>query len=355
MDVFKLLKEKYNEYKIKKKKDKLFIKRQKEIIKKQQKLNDEVEKEYKEEIKKEQEEKYKNISKKDRLIKDAKEFIEDLMDNKEFEELESVLSEEEKKREEELRKENKKITIKVVILFVTIITIITILSLMLGEIIKTDLEKVTQPMLEEYYKNTFTEKAKIKTIRYLDKEKHIVLATFTSDINLMCVDNEHIGNDVTYESIYQDYKNYLISNMQATNFIVDNPKLSYIPYLVEYNYYIDYIDTLPSDLSFKQMLNTKNLDIVDVILYEGDINKNNLMNMLGSFGDNSKLYLVKQSSQNILNLSIITKEYIKSFDVIEEKYSNDGDTFFRFNQEINKIDYVDITNYGPGYDNDNIH
>jgi hypothetical protein len=143
--------------------------------------------------------------------------------------------------------------------------------------------------------------------------------------------------------------------MQATNFIVDNPKLSYIPYLVEYNYYIDYIDTLPSDLSFKQMLNTKNLDIVDVILYEGDINKNNLMNMLGSFGDNSKLYLVKQSSQNILNLSIITKEYIKSFDVIEEKYSNDGDTFFRFNQEINKIDYVDITNYGPGYDNDNIH
>jgi hypothetical protein len=210
-------------------------------------------------------------------------------------------------------------------------------------------------MLEEYYKNTFTEKAKIKTIRYLDKEKHIVLATFTSDINLMCVDNEHIGNDVTYESIYQDYKNYLISNMQATNFIIDNPKLSYIPYLVEYNYYTDYIDTLPSDLSFKQMLNTKNLDIVDVILYEGDINKNNLMNMLGSFGDNSKLYLVKQSSQNILNLSIITKEYIKSFDVIEEKYSNDGDTFFRFNQDINKIDYVDITNYGPGYDNDNIH
>ena len=77
--------------------------------------------------------------------------------------------------------------------------------------------------------------------------------------------------------------------------------------------------------------------------------------MLNNFGENSKIYLLKSSGQNILNLSIITKNEIKSFDVVEEKYSDDFDTFYQFNQEINKVEFVEIVNMDDGYDKDNNH
>ena len=266
MDISKKIKEIFKNYLEKRKKDKLFYKRQKQIAKDLEKLNDEALKEYKEEVKKENAEKYKDMSKKEILIKEAKEFLEDMKNDEELVEAEKLLTDKQKEELKEQKKEEKKITIKAAIIFSLIIIATTIRLLLFGELIKTDLEKVTQPMLEEYYKNTFGEKKKVRSIRYLDKEKHIALATFTTDINVMCIDNEYIGNDSTYEPIYQDYKNYLIGVMQATNFIIHNPKLSYIPYLVEYNYYIDYIDVLPSSLTFNQMLNSKSLDIRDVII-----------------------------------------------------------------------------------------
>ncbi len=355
MGISNKLKEYWKNYKDKRKKDKLFNKRQKQIVKNMEKLNDEVEKEYKEIEKKENAEKYKDISKKEKLIKDTKEFFVDLLNNDELKEAEKLLTDKQKAAIKEQTKEEKKITIKAISIFTLIIIIFIILILIFGELIKTDLEKVTQPMLEEYYKNTFGEKKKVRDIRYLDKEKHIALATFTSNINVICIDNETIGTDATYDSIYQDYKNYLINTMQATNFIINNPKLIYRPYVVEYNYYIDYIDVLPSSLTFNQMLNSNNLDIIDIIIYEGNINKTNIQSMLNKFGDNSKIYLLKSSSQNILNLSIVTKEEIKSFDVVEEKYSNDYDIFYQFDQEINKIEYTEIINMDDTYDNENNH
>ena len=355
MDISKKLKEYFNNLKEKRKKDKLFLKRQKEIAEKQEKLSEEAEKEYKEEVKKENAEKYKDMSKKEIFVKEAKEFIKEMTSDEEITEAEKLLTEKQKEKVKEQEKEEKKITIKALIIFAIIIVVVTILLLVFGELVKTDLEKVTQPILENYYKETFGKKGKVRNIRYIDEDKHIALATFTSNINVMCIDNDIIGNDSTYESVYEDYKKYLIDTMDATNFIIHNPKLSYRPYLVEYNYYIDYIDVLPSSLSFNEMLNNNSLDIRDVIIYEGNINKENIMNMLNNFGDNSKIYLVKQNSQNIINLSIVTKDEIKSFDVKEEKYSNDYDIFYQFDQEINKIEFVEITNVENGYDRENNH
>ncbi len=355
MDISKKLKEIFNNYKEKRKKDKAFEKKQKKYIKEQEKLLKEAEKEYKEEVKKENAEKYKDMSKTDILVKDTKDFFKEMLNDEDIIEAEKLLTDKQREALKEQEKEEKKITIKAIIIFSLVILFTTILLLLFGELIKTDLEKVTQPILENYYKETFGEKKRVRNIRYLDKEKHIALATFTSNINVMCIDNEYIGNDSTYETVYQDYKAYLINVMQATNFIIDNPKLSFRPYIVKYNYYIDYIDVLPSGLTFSQMLNSHTLDIVDTIIYEGDINKSNIQSMLNNFGDNSKIYLLKHNSQNIVNLSVITKDQIKSFDVVEEKYSNDFDIFYQFDQNINKVEYVEITNMDNGYDRENNH
>ena len=355
MDISKKLKEVFNNYKEKRKKDKAFEKKQKKYIKEQEKLLKEAEKEYKEEVKQENAIKYKDMSKTDILVKDTKDFFKEMLNDEDIIEAEKLLTDKQREAIKEQEKEEKKITIKAAIIFGLVILFTTILLLLFGELIKTDLEKVTQPILENYYKETFGKKGRVRNIRYLDKEKHIALATFTTNINVMCIDNEYIGNDSTYEKVYQDYKNYLINVMQATNFIIDNPKLSFRPYLVEYNYYIDYIDVLPSGLTFSQMLNSHTLDIVDTIIYEGNINKTNIQSMLNNFGDNSKIYLIKQNSQNIINLSVITKDAIKSFDVVEEKYSSDNDIFYQFSQEINKIDYVDIIKTDDGYDSENNH
>ena len=356
MGVFNKLKEFFNNLSKKIKKDILFKKRDKMIIKQQMALYKEVEKEYKEEekrLKKEKEEKYKDLPKSKRRLLEVKEFFDELMNNDEFEELEKYKPEKEKKREIEEKKEARKITIKAALVFVFVICISTVGLLVFGEMIKTDLEKVTQPMLEDYYLKTFNEKPKLQGITYLDKEKHIVLARFKSGINVMCVENKHIGNDSNYDSIYSDYKAYLINTMQAQDFIIHKPKLSYVPYEVNYNYYIDYIDTLPSDLNFNELLSSNSLDIVDIIIYERDINKENIKNMLNSFGNNSIIYLIKTSGQNVINFSVVTKDKIESFDVIEEKYSNQNDTFFKFDQSINKVEYVDIITLRDGYDRKN--
>lgn len=353
MSVLNTIKKNLDTYKKNKQDDRRFYKKQKELLKRDKEIEKEVEKEYKEQVKKENEEKYKGLSKKERLFSEFKEFIQDVLNNDELAELEQYKSEEEKKEDAIKRKEEKRLTIRVISIFASIIIIVGVGLLIFGEIIKSDLEKVTQPLLEDYYLKTFNEKPKLQTIKYLDKDKHIVLATFKSGINVMCIDNKNIGNDSSNDKLYEDYKAYLINNMQSPNFIIHKPKLSYIPYEVEYNYYIDYIDTLPSDLTFNDMINNHSLDIVDTIVYENDINKEGIKAMLNNFGNNSKIFLIKTNSQNIIEFSAITKDKIESFDVIEEKYSKDGDTFYLFNNDINKVEFVEIKNLPDGYDKNN--
>ena len=349
MDIKKYLKEKQEEYKKKKADDKRFLKRQKEVLKEQEKLEEEIEKQYKEEVKREEAEKYKDMSKSERRKKDIKEFIDDMLNNSEFEELKSEMTEEQFKEYEDNRKFEKRFTLGVLIGLASFVILTVVGILILGEVLKTDLEKITQPLLEEYYSNTIGDKFKMDSIKYLDKDKHIVLATFDTGINVMCIDNDTIGNDSKLENTYNDYKILLNNTINGTHMIMNNPKLVYRPYLVEYNYYIDYIDVLPSSKTFNEMLDEHNLDIIDIIIYEGDINISNISNMLNNFGDNSIIYLVKMSSQNILNLSIVTKNEVKSFDVVETKFSG-NDTFYMFDNNINKIGSVEISNYSPGYD-----
>ncbi len=353
MVFYNIIKKNLNEYKKNRENDKRFLKRQKELIKRENEIQKEIDKEYKEQVKKEKEEKYKDKSKKEVIMLEIKDAFKESFSDPELKELEEYKTEAEKEEDKKKKQAEKKFLIGAISIFSSIIVVAIIGLLIFGEIIKTDLEKVTQPILEDYYLKTFNEKPKLQGITYLDKEKHIVLARFRSGINVMCVDNKHIGDDSTYGSIYNDYKNYLINVMQAPNFIIHKPKLSYVPYEVKYNYYIDYIDTLPSDLTFNELLSNHSLDIVDIIIYERDINKENIKNMLNNFGNNSIIYLIKTSGQNVINFSVVTKDSIQSFDVLEEKYSNQDDTFFKFDQSINKVEYVDIITKSDGFDRDN--
>ena len=345
MGIFDSLKEKI-------KRDREFKRKEKEAYLNARRIEDEIDSELKEEEKQErlkEKEKNKGLSKSQIFLDKTIKFIKEMKSNDELEELKTYMSEKELEDMEKQNKEERKFTIKAIAILGVIVIVVTALLLVVGELLKGDLEKVTKPMLEEYYETTFGEKEKMTTLRYLDQDKHIVLATFKSGINLMCVDNEYIGNDSTYESIYADYKKFLLNNISGTNMIMHNPKLSFKPYVVDYNYYIDYIDTLPSNLKFSDMYNTSNLIINDVIIYEGNINKTNILNMANHLGENSAFYLIKMSAFNILNLTIVKKNSIESFDVQEQKNLGNEDIFYLFDQNINKIDEVKITNLSPSY------
>ena len=97
------------------------------------------------------------------------------------------------------------------------------------------------------------------------------------------------------------------------------------------------------------MYNNSNIIVTDTIIYEGDINKNNILNIANHLGDNTIFYLIKMSSFNILNLTIIKKDSIESFDVLEQKNLGEEDIFYKFDQNINKVDSVELTNYSPSY------
>lgn len=309
------------------------------------------EKELLEKIKKEEEEIEKEVNE---IMQEPKfsfkESLELLKGKDEEEaEYESYLTEEELAEEENKRKEEKRIikTAAVVMVSVVIVTIVGVR--VFYDTFKSDLLKVTEPLLKSHYEEITGEKAKTKTIEeFMTKDENkkdigtgIYLLTTEDDKHIMSVNNELIGDDLRIESKKEEVKKYLQPYLGNIELVTDSIALSYDDYYITYNRFVDYINVLPSKLTTEELISSNKLTLTYKAIYKGDVDLASIANMINNFSTNSTILLFKQNMTGISNVTLIKRGITHSFNITAEIEKNDGITYLELDRNVNDI--IDVS------------
>lgn len=309
------------------------------------------EKELLEKIKKEEEEIEKEVNE---IMQEPKfsfkESLELLKGKDEEEaEYESYLTEEELAEEENKIKEEKRIikTAAVVMVSVVIVTIVGVR--VFYDTFKSDLLKVTEPLLKSHYEEITGEKAKTKTIEeFMTKDENkkdigtgIYLLTTEDDKHIMSVNNELIGDDLRIESKKEEVKKYLQPYLGNIELVTDSIALSYDDYYITYNRFVDYINVLPSKLTTEELISSNKLTLTYKAIYKGDVDLASIANMINNFSTNSTILLFKQDMTGISNVTLIKRGITHSFNITAEIEKNDGITYLELDRNVNDI--IDVS------------
>lgn len=309
------------------------------------------EKELLEKIKKEEEEIEKEVNE---IMQEPKfsfkESLELLKGKDEEEaEYESYLTEEELAEEENKRKEEKRIikTAAVVMVSVVIVTIVGVR--VFYDTFKSDLLKVTEPLLKSHYEEITGEKAKTKTIEeFMTKDENkkdigtgIYLLTTEDNKHIMSVNNELIGDDLRIESKKEEVKKYLQPYLGNIELVTDSIALSYDDYYITYNRFVDYINVLPSKLTTEELISSNKLTLTYKAIYKGDVDLASIANMINNFSTNSTILLFKQDMTGISNVTLIKRGITHSFNITAEIEKNDGITYLELDRNVNDI--IDVS------------
>lgn len=309
------------------------------------------EKELLEKIKKEEEELEKEVNE---IMQEPKfsfkESLELLKGKDEEEaEYESYLTEEELAEEENKRKEEKRIikTAAVVMVSVVIVTIVGVR--VFYDTFKSDLLKVTEPLLKSHYEEITGKKAKTKTIEeFMTKDENkkdigtgIYLLTTEDDKHIMSVNNELIGDDLRIESKKEEVKKYLQPYLGNIELVTDSIALSYDDYYLTYNRFVDYINVLPSKLTTEELISSNKLTLTYKAIYKGDLDLASIGNIINNFSANSTILLFKQDMTGISNVSLIKRGITHSFNITAEIEKSDGITYLELDRNVNDI--IDVS------------
>lgn len=309
------------------------------------------EKELLEKIKKEEEEIEKEVNE---IMQEPKfsfkESLELLKGKDEEEaEYESYLTEEELAEEENKIKEEKRIikTAAVVMVSVVIVTIVGVR--VFYDTFKSDLLKVTEPLLKSHYEEITGEKAKTKTIEeFMTKDENkkdigtgIYLLTTEDDKHIMSVNNELIGDDLRIESKKEEVKKYLQPYLGNIELVTDSIALSYDDYYLTYNRFVDYINVLPSKLTTEELISSNKLTLTYKAIYKGDLDLASITNIINNFSANSTILLFKQDMTGISNVTLIKRGITHSFNITAEIEKNDGITYLELDRNVNDI--IDVS------------
>ncbi len=316
--------------------------------KKREKVIKEIDAEVKKREKEERKEK-KKISLGKRFINYIVDFYKDLTDTQDEKELLSLMNEKEKAELKEMEKHNKIVTISIAG-SLTIFAIVAIVVLVVfREATKTDFERYVIPYIKNYYETNFNTKDKyedIKYLSYLDDDRkevktEIVLATYPDNVHVMSINATDVGDDVHTDKVYADYKNRILSEMGNVDTFFTDTKITYNPYILDYNYYIDYIDCLPSGKSFDELYNEGNLTIVDKITYQGNLDINRLTAFMEKLGENSRLYFIETNAVTVFSLTVIDKSGYTKYPVISTNPIAPYGMFYEFDHDIDEVGGVE--------------
>lgn len=305
------------------------------------------EKELLEKIKKEEEELEKEVNEKMQEPKFSfKESLE-LLKSKDEEELEyeSYLTEEELAEEENRKKEDKRIIKTAAIVMVSVILATIVGVRVFYDTFKSDLLKITEPLLKSHYEEITGEKTKTKTIEeFMTKDENkkdvgtgICLLTTEDDKHIMAVNNELIGDDIRIESKKEEVKKYLLSHLGNIELVIDSIALSYDDYYLTYNRFVDYINVLPSKLTTEELISSNKLALTYKAIYKGDLDLVSIENIINDFSNNSTILLFKQDMTGISNVTLIKRGMAHSFNITAEIEKNDGITYLELDRNVNDI------------------
>lgn len=270
-------------------------------------------------------------------------------------ELNSFLSESEKEELAQMDKENKRLTIKLGIGAGTIAIALISLFVVLKQVNKTDLEKITIPLMQDYYLNKYGTKTNIDNINelctYVKNEKNeteqvcsgIYVATTEDDKHIISIKNEQIGDDVSISKIKQKYQDYSLEIMNSMDIVDTSPTLSYKDYYLNYNMYYDYIEVLPSNYEFDELYNSGKLTVTDVIIYQGDFNYETVKNLLVNLSNDSMFYFIKLEKGLPINLTIVNKFGAWSANVSTSIKQNKNITYYELSRDVNAVSKLSLS------------
>ena len=252
-------------------------------------------------------------------------------------------------------KENKRLTIKLGIGAGTIAIALISLFIVLKQVNKTDLEKITIPLMQDYYLNKYGTKTNIDNINelctYVKNEKNeteqvcsgIYVATTEDDKHIISIKNEQIGDDVSISKIKQKYQDYSLEIMNSMDIIDTSPMLSYKDYYLNYNMYYDYIEVLPSNYEFDELYNSGKLTVTDVIIYQGDFNYETVKNLLVNLSNDSMFYFIKLEKGLPINLTIVNKFGAWSANVSTSIKQNKNITYYELSRDVNAVSKLSLS------------
>ena len=331
----------------------------------QRKKREKIIKEIDEEVKLKEREEKKNREKipfTKKVFNYFTDFYKDLTDTKDEKELLSLMNEKEKEEEKERERQSKIFTISIAGSLAVFVIVVVVVLVVFREATKTDFERFVIPYINDYYETNFNNKDSyedIKYLSYIDDNKdvvntEIVLATYPDNVHVMSINSTLAGDDVHNEKVYADYKNKMLSVMGNVDTFFTDTKITYNPYVLDYNYYLDYIDCLPNGKSFDELYDENNLTIIDKVSYQGELDIDSISSFMEKLGDNSRFYFIETNGVTVFSLTIIDKAGYKKYPVFLAKPIAPYGTFYEFDKKIDSVGGVEIEirddTYSKDYD-----
>lgn len=265
-------------------------------------------------------------------------------EDEEEKELEEYMTDAEKEEMATYKKENKRLIIIVGSVLGTIFISLFVLLFFFSEAIKSDLLKVTLPIMEDYYQQKYNTKLNYFNIDYLcqkidSKEECSNIAHLTTKENrhIMAIDNKMLGDDINSDKLTNEYNDYMHNRLAELDIIGNSAILSYEDYYLNYNIHADYIKALPSDLSLNSLINSKKLTITDVIMYQGLYNYNYVKNFLNNFSQDSVIYLIGTKNGIPSSLKIVSSKYHYEFNITATLELEKKITYYELDRSKNNV------------------
>lgn len=223
-------------------------------------------------------------------------------------EYESLLTEEEKQEELKQKQEDKKFMIKAFSILAGIFLVVIVVGVFFIKDNKSDLYKITEPLLKDYYKNKYNEKVTFKSLEYLsidDKKTDLVLATTRDNKHIMSINNELIGDDIS-NNISKELVTKINSELPNFGILNSEINIAYKDYYDKYNKRLDYINVIPN-LKLDELIESKKLTVEYIAFYNGIIDNNVVLNILNNYSDDSKFYFIRLDNGLPTKLDVIDK------------------------------------------------
>lgn len=264
-------------------------------------------------------------------------------------ELLEYMTDSEKEELEHYKKENKRLMIMSGSILGGIVVVLFVCLFFFSEAIKSDLLKVTLPIMEDYYQNKYNAKLNYFDIDYLcqvidnnDECSNIVHLTTKENRHIMAIDNQILGDDINAEKMTNEYNDYMHNRLAELDIIGNNAVLSYQDYYLDYNIHADYIKALPSELDLNSLIESKKLTVVDVIIYQGTYNYNYVRNYLNNFSDDSIIYLIGTTNGVPSSLQIVASDYHYEFNITATLELDKKITYYELDRTKNNVSSLKV-------------
>ena len=271
---------------------------------KQERKEDKILKEYYDELDKME----KEEEKKDKIkFKDL--FKKDPFD----EELRSYMTPEQLEEERKDKKRVKIINISLVVVILLIAGGIIGTTIFLSRQFASDLDKIDKKEIISFYKKEFGTDLKVKSIDYYckDKEKpecinHVVVKTDKGE-EIHKVDGI-IYDSIHNEYVYTAYDDYIHNINESMQLFFNNPVIADVDFNEKYNIFEESINVFPVKGDFHDLVDNNKIIISDVLIYQGELNEEAILDFLNKLNDQSKFIFIRTENATPKEVHYFSKE-----------------------------------------------